>query len=114
MNQSSPLDSQSQSSDSVTHQPSPLSTPYNPQDGASSHESSTALNGDVCVTNGATQSQLLQQPPVINTPVQMNHPNVFFFRPPKDFYHYHVICKEISYDEIERLLNKPSFNINEN
>ena len=38
---------------------------------------------------------------------EIQHTNVFFFRPPNDSYHYHVICKEISYDVIERLLNKP-------
>ena len=51
-------------------------------------------------------------------PVQINHPTVFFFRPPNDFYHYYVICKEISYDVIESLLNKPlngnSISFNEN
>ncbi|CAB4379205.1 unnamed protein product [Rhizophagus irregularis] len=26
------------------------------------------------------------------------HPTTFFFRPPNDFYHYHVICEEISND----------------
>ncbi|CAB4443182.1 unnamed protein product [Rhizophagus irregularis] len=34
------------------------------------------------------------------------HPTVFFFRPPNDYYHYHVICKEISNDIIAYLLNK--------
>ncbi|GES78461.1 hypothetical protein GLOIN_2v1780507 [Rhizophagus clarus] len=34
------------------------------------------------------------------------HPTTFFYRPPNDFYHYHVTCKEISNDTVEHLLNK--------
>jgi hypothetical protein len=34
------------------------------------------------------------------------HPANFFYRPPNDFYHYHVKCKEISPDTIKDLLNK--------
>ncbi|PKC01151.1 hypothetical protein RhiirA5_365170 [Rhizophagus irregularis] len=41
------------------------------------------------------------QPTLIST-----HPTTFFFRPPNDFYHYHVICEEISNDTVEYLLNK--------
>src|SRR5438067_8555676 len=86
--------SQVQSSSSENQQPS---SSYNPQNTVSSHES---LN-ECHVTSAAAQSQLA---PVIDT---NNHPNVFFFRPPNDFYHYYVICKEISYDAVENILNKP-------
>ncbi|GBB95643.1 hypothetical protein RclHR1_25860002 [Rhizophagus clarus] len=41
-----------------------------------------------------------------NLQSQSVHPPVFFFRPPNDFYHYHVICKEISNDIVACLLNK--------
>ncbi|GBC04438.1 hypothetical protein RclHR1_05690006 [Rhizophagus clarus] len=42
-----------------------------------------------------------------------NHPALFFFRPPNDFYHYLIKCGETSYDTIERLLKK-LFNDKEN
>src|SRR5689334_8034898 len=103
----SQFNSQVQSPDWENQQPAPISTPYNLQSVASSHESS-AVNGDASHVTYTTQSQLPQQTPVINTPVQIIHPTVFFFRPPNDVCHYHVICKEISYDDIGRLLNKPS------
>src|SRR4051812_24582662 len=41
------------------------------------------------------------------------HPTVFFYRPPNDFYHYLINCKEIPYDIVERLLKK-LFNDKEN
>ena len=111
----SQFNSHDQLSDPEIHQPSPISTPYNSQGSVSSHESSTANEDDHHVTNAA-QSREAVQTPVIDTPVQINHPDIFFFRPPNDFYHYHVICKEISYDVIEQLLNNPSngFGANEN
>src|ERR1044072_1545287 len=94
---------------SENHQSSLISTALNPQDVVLSHESSTA-NGDGCHVTVAAQPQLPQQ--------AIQHSNVFFFRPPNDSYHYHVICKEISYDVIERLLNKPlngnNVSLNEN
>ncbi|CAB4443178.1 unnamed protein product [Rhizophagus irregularis] len=34
------------------------------------------------------------------------HPKVFFYRPPNDFLHYYVDCKEICYDTVAYLLNK--------
>ncbi|GBC09888.1 hypothetical protein RclHR1_00920006 [Rhizophagus clarus] len=34
------------------------------------------------------------------------HPTNFFYRPPNDFCHYYISCKEISYDIVECLLNK--------
>ena len=101
---------QTQFPDSENHQSSPISIALNPQDAVSSH----ATNGDVCHVTYSAQYQLPQQAPVTNTPVQVNHPNIFFFRPPNDLYHYHVICKEISYDIVEHLLNNPlNGNINE-
>ena len=110
----SQFNSHIQSPDPENHQPSPISAPYNSQGTVSSHESSTANEDDHHVTNAA-QSQEAVQTPVIE-PAQINHPNIFFFRPPNDFYHYHVICKEISYDVVEQLLNNPSngSNANEN
>src|ERR1044072_3845214 len=87
---------------SENHQSSLISTALNPQDVVLSHESSTA-NGDVCHVTVAAQPQLPQQ--------AIQHPNVFFFRPPNDSYHYHVICEEIS-DNIEHLLKK-LFNVND-
>src|SRR5688572_14962269 len=107
--------SQIQLSDSENHLSSPISTPYNPQDAVLPHESYSA-NEDTYHVTYAAQAQQAIQTPVIDTPV---HPTVFFFRPPNDFYHYHVICKEITYDAIEHLLNKSlngnnvSFNENE-
>ena len=107
----SQFNSQVQISDSENHQPSPVSTPYGPQNAVLSHESSTT-NGVALHANYTAQSQV--QIPVTGTSVQVNHPNVFFFRPPNDLYHYHVICKEISYDIVEHLLNNPlNGNINE-
>src|SRR5205814_982679 len=37
---------------------------------------------------------------------QLIHPNVFYYRPPNDFYHYHVRCKELSNNIIKDLLNE--------
>ena len=34
------------------------------------------------------------------------HPITFYYRPPNDFCHYYVDCKEISYDAVIYLLNK--------
>ena len=34
------------------------------------------------------------------------HPTTFYYRPPNDFCHYYVDCKEISYDAVIYLLNK--------
>src|ERR1041384_7635062 len=112
----SQFNSQVQISDSENRQHSPVSTPHNPQNAVLSHESSTA-NGEALHVTYVAQSQV--QIPVIDTPVEINHPTDFFFRPPNDYYHYRVTYKEISYDAIECLLNKPlngnnvSFNENE-
>ncbi|CAB4374308.1 unnamed protein product [Rhizophagus irregularis] len=34
------------------------------------------------------------------------HPTIFFYRPPNEFCHYYVNCKEICYDTVAYLLNK--------
>ncbi|GBC04434.1 hypothetical protein RclHR1_05690002 [Rhizophagus clarus] len=58
------------------------------------------------------------QPQQQITPAQIiAHPNVFFYRPPNDFCHYYVSCKEICYDTVTHLLNKLKENniqVNEN
>ncbi|GBC07913.1 hypothetical protein RclHR1_07790005 [Rhizophagus clarus] len=41
-----------------------------------------------------------------NLQIQPVHPTTFFYRPPSDFYHYYVICREISKDSVGDLLNK--------
>ena len=105
----SQFNSQVQISDSENRQHSPVSTPHSPQNAVLSHESSTA-NGEALHVTYVAQSQV--QTPV-DTPVELNHPTVFFYRPPNDFYHYRVNCKEISSDIIESLLKK-LFNDKEN
>ncbi|GBC09892.1 hypothetical protein RclHR1_00920010 [Rhizophagus clarus] len=52
-------------------------------------------------TNYNMQTQIA--PPQRTPPV---HPNTFFYRPPNDFWHYYVNCKEICYDTVTFLLNK--------
>src|ERR1044072_5430193 len=107
----SQFNSQVQISYSENRQHSPVSTPYSPLLSHVSHESSTA-NGEALHVTYVAQSQ-------VQTPVEINHPNDFFFRPPYDYYHYRVTYKEISYDTIEYLSNKSlngnnvSFNENE-
>src|SRR5581483_850209 len=89
----SQINSQGQFPDLENPQPSPISTSYNPQ-GISSHENDE--DHVTCARTAAT-----------NIPAQVPvHPTAFFFRPPNDYYHYNVRCQEISYDAIERLLNK--------
>ncbi|GBC09889.1 hypothetical protein RclHR1_00920007 [Rhizophagus clarus] len=47
--------------------------------------------------------------PQSQTPPQQTisfHPTTFFYRPPNDFCHYYVNCREISYNIVECLLNK--------
>ncbi|RIA91358.1 hypothetical protein C1645_875504 [Glomus cerebriforme] len=58
----------------------------------------------------STQSALNYQPPqqtfqTILAPTNLVHPNVFFYRPPNDSFHYYINCKEISYDTVIYLLN---------
>ncbi|GBC09890.1 hypothetical protein RclHR1_00920008 [Rhizophagus clarus] len=58
------------------------------------------------------QTQIV--PPQQTPPV---HPNVFFYRPPNDFWHYYVNCKEICYGTVTYLLNrslKENMQFNEN
>src|SRR3954454_9648642 len=59
--------------------------------------------------NPAHQLPLGNLYPVNNLPQNQYlsiHPAVCFYRPPYDFYFYHVKCKEISYSIIKDLLNK--------
>ncbi|GBB86201.1 hypothetical protein RclHR1_12640001 [Rhizophagus clarus] len=62
--------------------------------------------------------ELTYQPQRQTTPAQIFvHPSVFFYRPPNDFCHYYVSCKEICYDTVTHLLNKLKENniqVNEN
>ena len=59
-----------------------------------------------------TQTQYHQPPQRTQTfqitSAQTNpiHPAVFFYRPPNDFCHYYVNCKEICYDTVTYLLDK--------
>ncbi|PKY48053.1 hypothetical protein RhiirA4_463504 [Rhizophagus irregularis] len=56
------------------------------------------MNSQVQISNSNNN-----QPSLIFT-----HPTTFYYRPPNDCYHYRVICKEISNDTVEYLLNKLS------
>ncbi|CAG8772559.1 2277_t:CDS:1, partial [Rhizophagus irregularis] len=92
------MNSQGQFSDSESNQNLLISTAFNPQDTPVSfherQESSIALS-----EMQPPDSQ--PQPTVTNTYVQPDssanlrtqpvHPTDFFFRPPNDYYHYHVI-----------------------
>jgi hypothetical protein len=80
-------------------------------------ESSTVSSNVTYVAQTAQSpnivSSLQFQPTDGNAHVQTNtyanpqiHPTVFFCRPPSDFYHYFVICKEITNDIVAYLLNK--------
>src|ERR1051325_7305604 len=60
-----------------------------------------------------THSSLSVHPDAIEEFQQQNlippvHPTAFYYRPPNDFCHYYVDCKEISYDAVIYLLNKSS------
>ncbi|RIA91351.1 hypothetical protein C1645_875497 [Glomus cerebriforme] len=113
------------SADSGNNQPSSISTPYNPQDNVvlpvSSHDrlesstSSTAPNNAYYVQSHNLVPNFQLQQKVNNTHIQTSssniqiqtvHPIAFFFRPPNDYYHYYVKCKEITNDTIAYLLNR--------
>ncbi|GBB94505.1 hypothetical protein RclHR1_02370005 [Rhizophagus clarus] len=113
------MNSQVQISNSEINQPN--QPQFNPQGCVvqthERQESSTVLNDATYVvqtSNLVPSSQL--QPTVTNVYVQPDssanlqnqpvHPTTFFYRPPSDFYHYYVICKEISKDSVGDLLNK--------
>jgi hypothetical protein len=54
--------------------------------------------------NTNTQTQF--QTPAAGAPAF--HPTIFFYRPPNEFCHYYINCKEISYGTVTYLLNKSS------
>ena len=77
-----------------------------------SGQAEAASNGDVQDHNDHNAQPSICNAPVRNTSVtipqnqyQYVHPNVFFYRPSNGFYHYHVVCKEISYNTVTYLLN---------
>ncbi|CAB4440397.1 unnamed protein product [Rhizophagus irregularis] len=41
-------------------------------------------------------------------------PNIFYYKPPNDLYHYHISCKEVPYNTIISLLNNNEFSIQTN
>ncbi|RGB33394.1 hypothetical protein C1646_669376 [Rhizophagus diaphanus] len=110
------MNSQGQFTDSENNQNPLISTGFNPQDTpVSFHErqESSITPSETYITQ-PPDSRL--QPTVTNAYVQPDssailrtqpvHPTDFFFRPPNDYYHYHVVCKEISNDIVAYLLNK--------
>ncbi|GBC04435.1 hypothetical protein RclHR1_05690003 [Rhizophagus clarus] len=112
------MSSQVQIPDSENNnQPSFVSTQYDSQENAlQSHERQEDLTTPSNVTYvGQPTNNFQFQPTDNNAHVQTNsstnlqiHPTVFPFRPPNDFYHYYVICKEISIETVANLLNKSS------
>ncbi|PKB97116.1 hypothetical protein RhiirA5_367545 [Rhizophagus irregularis] len=110
------MSSQGQFSDSENNQNPLISTAFNPQDTpVSFHErqESSITPSETYITQPPDSQP---QPTVTNAYVQPDsstnlrtqpvHPTDFFFRPPNDYYHYHVVCKEISNDIVAYLLNK--------
>ncbi|GBB86203.1 hypothetical protein RclHR1_12640003 [Rhizophagus clarus] len=103
-------------SDSENNQNPFISAACNLQDTPdSSHErqeSSTAPSETYTTQTPSFQPQptvtniYLQHDSSVNHQIQPIHPTVFFFRPPNDYYHYYVICKETSNDIVAYLLNK--------
>ncbi|PKY60659.1 hypothetical protein RhiirA4_484613 [Rhizophagus irregularis] len=65
---------------------------------------------DNTLTDSQTQTALNYQPSQQTSQITLaqifTHPNDFFYRPPNDFCHYYVNCKEICYDTVTHLLNK--------
>ncbi|CAB4393624.1 unnamed protein product [Rhizophagus irregularis] len=109
------MNSQGQFSDSGNNQHPFISASYNLQDTpVSSHEKQES---STTPCENVSQSPYFQSQPTVNNlcvqpdssanlKTQPVHPTIFFFRPPNDYYHYHVICKEISNDIVAYLLNK--------
>ena len=61
--------------------------------------------------NTIVNSPIVQNNFVVDSPIQ---PILFFYRPPNEFCHYYVQCKEIPYDTIPCLLGRSiQFNDNE-
>src|SRR5215213_3291087 len=55
------------------------------------------------VPQQTVQTRTLLQPS--RSQIQLIHPNVFYYRPPNDWYHYDIYCKPISSNTIIYLLN---------
>jgi hypothetical protein len=105
------MNSQTQISDSENNnQPSLISTPYNSQENAvTSHErqESSTIPSDVTFQfHPIVTNEHVQTNSSANLQIQLIHPTIFFYRPPSDFYHYHIKCDEISNDTVAYLLNK--------
>ena len=93
-------------SDSENYQPS-LASHYNPQD--NDMLTVSPLGQETVHSNENADHVIYAQyrSPIDNNPqIQPIHPTVFIYRPPNNFYHYHINCKEISYDIVESLLKK--------
>ncbi|CAG8603634.1 uncharacterized protein OCT59_000952 [Rhizophagus irregularis] len=110
------MNSQGQFSDSESNQNPLISTAFNPQDTPVSFHERQESSIAPSETNMTQPPDSQPQPTVTNAYLQPDssanlrtrpvHPTDFFFRPPNDYYHYHVICKEISNDNVAYLLNK--------
>src|SRR4051794_23949536 len=122
------MNSTLQSSEDVQQYDTFAPAPYNQQDnnvfavsysGESSNEGPYDVNHAPEISihqqqySGPAHQLPLENPTVscsINNLIQNQnkpiHPNFFYYRPPNDFYHYHVKCKETSYSTIKDLLNK--------
>ncbi|CAB4374311.1 unnamed protein product [Rhizophagus irregularis] len=64
---------------------------------------STTAVQDIHPQYDNTQTSPQQQTTLATTPF---HPTTFFYRPPNEFCHYYINCKEICYDTVTYLLNK--------
>ncbi|CAG8508577.1 8331_t:CDS:1 [Funneliformis caledonium] len=70
-------------------------------------------NNSHVIQSSVNNSTPIQTDPFGNPqiPIQPVQFNTFFFRPPNDYYQYHVNCEKISIDLILQLLNKRKENI---
>jgi hypothetical protein len=68
----------------------------------------TALSQDIANTFHVTSAAGVHpsKSQTVSAQTTCFHPTVFFYRPPNDFCHYYITCKEISYDTVTCLLNK--------
>ncbi|GBC09891.1 hypothetical protein RclHR1_00920009 [Rhizophagus clarus] len=99
-----------QTHNSETH-PSSLSSLSNTQDNnVLTISNSNVIHSTTAVQNihpqyANTQTLPQQILQTTLTPIPF-HPTIFFYRPPNDFCHYYVNCKEICHDTVTYLLNK--------
>jgi hypothetical protein len=96
------MNPQSQFSDSENSQ----HASYNLQDTSTAQNKTYVAQSPDFQPQSTITNAYVQSNSSSNLQTQPVHPTVFFFRPPNDFYHYHVICKEISNDTVAYLLNK--------